>query len=196
MRHLLIIVLAALMLGASATASAAGYDSTLRDVFWTQLYPNGGWTLYCNERFEPGQRAGLNIEHVYPASWMAKHLGCGSRKQCRRDSELFNVMESDPMNLWPALAQYNQVRGNLPFGEIPGERWLYSSCDFERRGRLVEPSQRARGQIARAMLHMHRVYGLPINGPLMARWDKEYPVTDEELRRRQIIESLPGLQQP
>ncbi len=177
----------------SLFASAGGYNPALRDQFWSELYPDGGWTLYCNERFEPGDRRGLNIEHVYPASWMTKHLGCGSRKTCRKRSELFNKMEADLRNLWPSLAQYNQIRSNYRFAEIPGERWKYSSCDFEIKGKAVEPSPRARGQIARSLLYMADKYGLPLpNRALYERWDQEYPVTDEELRRNILI---PHLQQ-
>ncbi len=66
---------------------------------------NGGWTLYCGEPFR--DRSGLSVEHIYPASWMAEHLGCGSRKQCRQNSERFNYMEADLHNLYPALPSIN-----------------------------------------------------------------------------------------
>ncbi len=165
-----------------------GYNNALRAKFWAGLYPDGGWTLYCNERFESGDHRGLNIEHVYPASWMAKHLGCGSRKKCRKESELFNVMEADLRNLWPSLAQYNQIRSNYRYGEIPGDRWKYSGCDFEQRGEVVEPSQRIKGQVARAILYMGKKYGLPVpDRELMEQWCEEYPLTDEERRRNAII---------
>jgi len=182
----------------SSVASGRGYDSALRNTFWNDLYPDGGWTLYCQERFQPGQRRGMQIEHVYPASWMADHLGCGGRSKCQKTKgpvgELFHKMEADFHNLWPALIQSNQVRKNYKFAELDGERWLNSFCDLEVRGKgkatLVEPSPRARGQIARAHLYMHRTYGLPINHELMLKWDAEYPITDDELRRNRVIEGL------
>ncbi|MET0047459.1 MAG: endonuclease [Sedimenticola sp.] len=184
----------------SPLASAAGYDS-MRKPFWAELYGEGGWTLYCGEFFraaveDPERLWGLNIEHVYPASWMAKHLGCGSRKQCRRTSERFNQMEADPHNLWPSLAQYNQLRSNFAYGDIPGERWKFSGCDFEVQGKRVEPSPRARGRIARAMLYMRDTYGLAIDDDLMLRWHRAHPVDDEERRRARIISARWGLANP
>jgi deoxyribonuclease I len=169
---------------------ADSYNPALRATFWNDLYPDGGWTFYCNERFEPGDHRGLNIEHVYPASWMAKHLGCGTRVQCRKTSDLFNTMEADMRNLWPALAQYNQIRSNYPYSEIPGNRWKYSGCDFEFKGNLVEPSNRIKGQIARSMLYMAVKYGLPINRDLMERWSIQYPMTDSERRRNNRIAEI------
>ena len=102
-----------------------------REIFWQKLYPSGGWTLYCGERFE-GRSRELNVEHIYPASWMAKHLGCGSRRECQRTRERFNRMEADLHNLYPALASINRARSNYVFGEIPGEPREFGDCDFER----------------------------------------------------------------
>jgi len=50
--------------------------------FWNDLYPTGGNTLYCDQQF--AGHSGLDVEHVYPASWMGAHLGCGNRKACGR----------------------------------------------------------------------------------------------------------------
>jgi len=52
----------------------ANYDAA-RDLFWHQLYPNGGTTLSCGEPFAR-QHTTVNIEHVYAASWMTQFLGC------------------------------------------------------------------------------------------------------------------------
>lgn len=185
MKHLLYTLSLFLCL---STASADSYNASLRHTFWSKLYPDGGWTLYCNERFSDTK--GLNIEHVYPASWMADFIGCGTRTQCRKKSALFNTMESDLHNLWPALSQYNQMRSNYKFTEIPGERWKFSGCDFEIKGKRVEPSPRSRGQIARSMLYMRDTYGLPINDKLMEQWASEYHLTDEEIRRNALIDRL------
>ncbi len=87
------------------------------------------------------------VEHIYPASWMAEHLGCGSRKQCRDNSERFNRMEADMHNLYPALASINQARSNYQFGMIEGEVKEFGECDFERdtSDKIAEPRPIARG---------------------------------------------------
>ncbi len=36
--------------------------------FYNTLYTDGGTTIYCEAPFQG--RTGLNVEHVYPASWM------------------------------------------------------------------------------------------------------------------------------
>jgi len=172
-------------------AGAIGYEA-MRQKIWSKLYPDGGWTLYCNERFSGGQKiwrrtAGMQLEHVYPASWMGRHLGCGSRHRCRKTSALFNRMESDPHNIWPSLTQYNQMRSNLRYGEIRGENWRFSGCDFEMHHGIVEPGIRARGPIARTMLYMQKTYGLPINKLLMHKWARQHPETEEERRRNALI---------
>ncbi len=170
-----------------------------RELHWTELYSNGGWTLYCGERFE--NRSGLSVEHIYPASWMAEHLGCGSRKQCRRSSERFNYMEADLHNLYPSLVSINQARSNYQFGIIEGEAREFGDCDFERNNsaRIAEPRPIARGNVARAIFYMHTEYGLPIPGDmveLLKRWNREDPPSCHELRRNNKIEELQGTRNP
>lgn len=79
-----------------------------RDLLWSQLYPSGGYTLYCGQAFDT--KDGLNVEHIYPASWVSAHLGCGTRDQCRQTSERFNRIEADLHNLWPLRTDVNRKR--------------------------------------------------------------------------------------
>ena len=167
-----------------------------REIFWQKLYPSGGWTLYCGERFE-GRSRELNVEHIYPASWMAKHLGCGSRRECQRTRERFNRMEADLHNLYPALASINRARSNYLFGEIPGEPRELGDCDFERDRdrRVAEPRPIARGNVARAIFYMHAEYGLPIPAemlPVLKRWNRKDPPSCAEMQRNNRIEALQG----
>jgi deoxyribonuclease-1 len=126
-----------------------------RDIFWHQLYPNGGTTLYCGETFT-GQHRSLNVEHVYAASWMTRFLGCGSRDRCRHTSTRFNHMEADLHNLHPDLAVTNAARSDFRFAILPGERpTVRQICDFEhnKQQRLAEPRPEVRGEIARSLLY-------------------------------------------
>ena len=47
---------------------------TIRPLFWSRLYANGGQSLYCGKRFGGGSHRGLNVEHVFPMSWATKAL--------------------------------------------------------------------------------------------------------------------------
>ena len=203
------IALAAVLIVGLAGTAAAGqtaipdYDTARDNFFWKKLYSTGGFTLYCGAWFANHPRlkgkfparGGLNVEHVYPASWMLVTAGCPTetRKQCREKSPAFNFMEADLHNLYPAVSFINGARSNHPFAEIPGENHMFDSCDFERVNKLVEPRPEARGNIARAIFHMHKEYGLPVSDamkPLLLRWHKDDPVSEAERRRNNKIEDI------
>ncbi len=201
----------AVLLLSMAAAAMAGqieipnYDTARDDFFWPKLYSTGGFTLYCGAWFANAPRldgrfparAGLNVEHVYPASWMLKTAGCPTenRKQCRAISEAFNFMEADLHNLYPAISFINGARSNHPFDMIDGEDHMFDSCDFERVNDLVEPRPQARGNIARAYFYMHKTYDLPVPDamkPLLLQWHKDDPVSEAERRRNKKIDELQG----
>lgn len=172
-----------------------------RRVFWKELYADGGTTLYCRQLFGPGYNRGINIEHVFPASWAAYSLRCGKRHQCRERSAEFNRIEADLHNLYPSRSDVNKARNNYRYAEIPGERREFGRCDFEydERQRLAEPTPAARGRIARAMLYMADEYDLYLKKKqrqLLENWDREYPPSEKEHARNARIEQLQGNRNP
>ena len=66
------------------------YDHVRRNVFWQEVCPRGGATLYCGLPFAAGQRAvdgrRITIEHAYPADWIASHHRCENRNSCEVDA--------------------------------------------------------------------------------------------------------------
>jgi len=175
------------------------YLDSLR-TFWQEIYPDGGKTLYCGYEFRPFDRK-VNVEHVYPMSWVTRKLKCGKREQCRHSSRRFNLIESDMHNLYPALKEINEARGSMAFAEIPGEKHYRKGCDFEVdfRARRVEPSPGARGRIARAMLYMADEYGLDLyrrQRRLMEKWNREYPPDEEERRHNLAVKRIQGQANP
>jgi deoxyribonuclease-1 len=166
-------------------------------VFWERIYPKGGETLYCGEKFGSYHGRSINIEHVFPMAWAMRDQGCRSRKLCRESSQRFNQIEADMHNLYPALADINKVRSSFPFAMIPGEHRDFGRCDFEfhPRQRAVEPRPVSRGNIARAMLYMVDTYGLSLykrQGELMKKWNREDPPDNEERRRNNLIAKYQG----
>ncbi len=166
-------------------------------VFWQRIYPDGGRTLYCDEKFGAYHGRSINIEHIFPMAWAMRAEGCRSRKLCRESSQRFNRIEADMHNLYPALAEINKIRSSFPFAEIPGEKREFGQCDFEfdRRQRVIEPRPASRGNIARAMLYMHETYGLTLyrrQGELMKKWNREDPPDAEERRRNALIAKHQG----
>lgn len=201
---------AALALLATLTAVSASADQTVipnyekarNNVFWDQLYPNGGRTLYCDQEFQG--HAPLNIEHVYAATWMAQHLQCGSPTQCRRHpthKTRFNHMEADLHNLYPAMGGINSARSNHRFGIISGEARSLVACDFEvdTSAKISEPRPGARDEIARAIFYMHKEYGLPVGPAMLAdlkQCHQNDPPSTYEVWRNDTIERLQGTRNP
>lgn len=174
---------------------------TARKVFWRKLYNDGGETLYCQQQFGSGYNKGINIEHVFPASWIAYSLRCGKRNQCRMNSPQFNIIEADLHNLYPSRTDVNKARNNYMFTVIRGEQRSFGRCDFEfdERARMAEPSPAARGRVARAMLYMRDEYDLYLKHKqksLLLAWDRKYPPEQAEYRRNDRIEQLQGNSNP
>ncbi len=175
------------------------YDTARDTYFWTMLYPDGGYSLYCNQRFEAGQK--LTVEHAYPADWMAEAVGCENR-DC--DADGYGYMEADLHNLWPARGNINSSRGDKPFAEIPGEgaRRFTDVCpDYERTpapGAVVEPREAVKGDIARSLLYMSITYDLPLKGmgSMLIKWHRQDPPSFHELWRNDLIEKIQGTRNP
>ncbi len=172
-------------------------------VFWDNVYPTGGATLYCAQEFDGGYHKEVNIEHVFPMSWVMKGLRCGDRNQCRRSSERFRFIESDMHNMYPALSEVNKIRSAMAFGIIKGENYLQlnsvSNCDFEVdfRKRRVEPAPASRGEIARTMLYMDDTYAelelFKRQRDMLIKWHKADRPSKLEKKRNDIIEKLQGM---
>ncbi len=212
-KKLILLLTAFLLLPAVASCSESGSNGsskssfttgqripdyeTARRVFWKELYRDGGETLYCQKTLTTSYNKGVNIEHVFPASWIAYGLRCGKRKQCRQNNTQFNYIEADLHNLYPARTDVNKARSNYRFAIIRGEQRAFGRCDFEfdERNRLAEPAPEARGKVARAMLYMADEYDLYLKKKLkriLQDWDKKYPPTPAEYKRNDRIEMLQG----
>ena len=190
---------------ASAPACSAGeppdsYREALRQL-WGAVYADGGSELYCGGRFDRQSGRRLNAEHVYPMSWVTRELRCGTRDQCRERSPGFNRVEADLHNIYPARTDTNQLRGSMPFAEVPGEQHAIAGCDIEvdERSRVTEPRPVVRGEIARAMFYVQETYGMPIyprQGELLLRWHRGDPPDAEERRRNDAIARIQGRRNP
>lgn len=190
-----------LLLLATGCSEATGQRiedyETARKIFWHSLYSDGGSTLYCQRELTSSYNKGVNIEHVFPMSWVTYSLRCGKRKQCRERSAEFNRIEADLHNLYPARSEVNKARNNYRFAIIAGEARPFNGCDFEfdRGKRMAEPTPAARGKVSRAMLYMQDEYDLylkPKLEKLMYDWDRKYPPEEDEYQRNERIERLQG----
>lgn len=184
------------------------YDDARR-IFWRELYPDGGTELYCAVTFDRARktesRQSMSVEHVFPADAIAEtEAGCTDRT-C--PAPRVQHAMADLQNLWPALARVNSSRSRLRYGEIPGEdarRFAEFCPDFERTvgaNAVVEPRDEVKGDLARALVYMHFVYGLPLENAvadkgLLLDWMRTDPPDAEEFRRNALIDRLQGTPNP
>jgi deoxyribonuclease-1 len=180
-----------------------------RRIFWKKLYPKGGTELYCAIAFDGAKKnpvnQSLSVEHVFPADAIAEtEPGCTNRT-CTAP-RVQHAM-ADLQNLWPAFQRVNSSRGNLRYGEIDGEdarRYAEFCPDFERTAgnkAIVEPRDEIKGDLARTVVYMHFVYGLPLENAiadkgLLLGWMQADPPDSEEMRRNALIDQLQGTPNP
>ena len=200
----LVSILGLLLVFSIVTAHAEQFKipdyKTARYLLWSKVYAKGGKTLYCGQNFGANKGRGINVEHVFPMSWVTRALNCGRRKECRASSAEFNRIEADLHNLFPALTEINDERSSFPFAMIKGEQRRYGKCDFEfdSKRRVVEPRDASRGEIARAMFHMvaeYGKYGLELRrkqAKMLKKWHFQDKPSKEEKRRNDVIEKLQG----
>lgn len=175
-------------------------DQIAFDAFWQELYPAGGWSLYCGYKFAQSKKTvsgiSIGIEHIFPTTWMAKLAGCHNRMQCRESKNLkFMQMEADLHNMYPAVQSLITYRYDYAYGLVNGEDWRFDDCDIEWKTGIVEPRPIARGNIARAMLYMHSRYAIPLDKKslvLFKIWNRIDPPSKQEKFRNNIIERLQG----
>jgi deoxyribonuclease I len=142
-------------------------------------------------------------EHVVPAANFGRARQCwqnGGRKNCNATDPVFNAMEADLQNLTPAIGEINADRSNYRFGVLPNDP-QHGACDFkvDFKGRVAEPRNEIKGQIARIYFYMHDQYDLPMSRQqqqLLMAWDKQYPVTDWERERDRRIATRMGHNNP
>jgi deoxyribonuclease-1 len=107
----------------------------------------------------------VEFEHIVAAEhfgqsfkeWREGHTECVDSKgksfkgrNCARKMAIpFRYMEADLYNLVPAIGEINGLRSNYRFGMVAGEEREFGACDMEIAGKVAEPPERIRGDIAR-----------------------------------------------
>lgn len=139
----------------------------------------------------------VEVEHVFPASWMIEQFQCGSRNDCRKNSREFNFAEADLVGLIPTVGEVNADRSNYRFDMIQGPATQYGSCDFkvDFANQRAEPGDHIKGKIARIHFYYADRYGFRLSQQqqrLMSAWDRQFQVSSWELERNRRIINLQG----
>ena len=136
-------------------------------------------------------------EHVMPVEYFAKDLPCwkdGGRKACSKD-KTFKIMESDMMNLVPAIGEINNDRSNFRFGNKFPKKTQYGNCEFEvdSKNKIVYPRAEIRGDIARIYLYMSKTYNIKLSKKdrkMFEKWDLEDPISEWEKIKKERINKI------
>ena len=193
-----------------------GYDGLYDGYKKTDTRPDGyvrDWysnaTKYRHGVDNKGNYSGegdmYNREHSVPQSW----FGSGGIK-------------SDIIHVLPTDGYINNMRGNLPFGEVgtvKGQskngysKWGACKTDGYS-GTVFEPNDEIKGDIARIYFHMatcyetvaaswgHDVFSTAYNGfekwalDMLMRWSKQDPVDDVETARNNAVYEVQGNRNP
>lgn len=196
-----------LLLGCLATCigttALAGGQSQLGNVkqaidqvFWQDLYSNGGTTLYCGQPFTRVS-GNLAASPIYSSKQLKSALRCVTDRQCTIMNPRYPYIASDLHNHYPALARVELIRRNSQFSEQVEDgpsKFADIGCDLKASFQLLNPRDEAKGNIARAIFYMHVEYDLPIVGlvPMYKNWHRMDPPDAEEKARNDKIEALQG----
>lgn len=186
------------LLGAAPCIAADRSDpqAYMKENFWENLYKEGGATFYCEKPFTKKSIL-IDEAYIYSDSWIRDHLMCGTPRQCRQGSELYQQMITDMHNVYPSQSRFELKRKNAKFEEL-GAGIPEESCGEKRSFLIIDPPQRIKGDIARALAYMHKKYNLPFVGVVeqFKRWNKLDPVSPEEADRNRRIKELQGNDNP
>lgn len=203
----------AIVLAAAIAASLApGADaqqtkhSTYRAAnlaYWDEIYPPAAAgapdysELYCERKFRK-KNSSLDLEHGYPANWMASARQCGSRADCRSNDNGFGYIEADFHNLFPAYDVANRARSSNLFGLLPDDAPRpIANCPLkvDKGANIAEPRKIVRGNLARAIFYIAYTYDLPIDRemlPHLVDWHRADPVTRDERRIHDRMSRVQG----
>lgn len=225
-RIFIILIQSCLLVAPNLVFSSTSFQTAKKIA--SQLFTEHRETLYCackyNERKEIdlascNMQSANNIkrahkmewEHMMPAENFGRHLACWQektcvfkgkatkgRKCCEKTDELFNRMEGELYNLWPAVGLINQARTNYRYSVLEGHGNFYG-CDFkvDPQLRKAEPANRAKGIVARANLFMAEKYSIklsPAQQHLFEAWNKQFPPSPWEKQWATKVAQIEGYQ--
>lgn len=168
-----------------------------------------GYRTYKNEK----RASRVEWEHILPASrfgkkfdtWRYGHKKCvknngkkfKGRKCTEKVHKKYRLIQADLYNLQPVIGEINGMRSNYKMSIIKGEKRNYGKCDIEFKNKLVEPSEKIRGDIARTYFYMAETYPEFIKLSkkelnLFYEWDHNDPVDKWECIRSKLIKNIQG----
>ena len=122
------------------------------------------------------------------------------RKCCEKSNRKFRQIESELYNLWPAVGLVNIARSNYSYAKVDSSDKFYG-CNFKinKSSKEVEPSNNAKGIVARATLFMSDKYHIPLTESkrqLYSSWNKSFPPSKWEKEWALKVATIEGYSNP
>ena len=192
--------------------NVVGYNELWELYLTSDVYPDGRiWDMYSTKAWTPTkEKCGnyklvgdcYNREHSMPKSWFNDAV----------------PMYSDAFHLYPTDGKVNGQRSNFPYGECSAGVTLPSNGDVQALGKLgtstfkgysgkvFEPADEYKGDLARSYFYMAAAYNDRIAGwdsdmlagnpypaftdwamELLLKWHRQDPVSQKELDRNEAV---------
>lgn len=151
-------------------------------------------TLYCQTPFKPNDR--IHIERVYPQRTLLDHFGCDSARSCEMNAD-YLVVWNDLHQMFPITSSTSRLRRGTSIDEARLDEPNHD-CGFKTTFQTFEPSDHAKGDVARALLYLHDTYKVPLASrlDLLQEWNKLDPPDELEQLRNQRIADIQGKSNP
>ncbi|WP_024604620.1 MULTISPECIES: endonuclease [unclassified Pseudoalteromonas] len=148
-------------------------------------------------------------EHIIAASWLlkvnyklrkcaidSKKTKESAREYCQKHDIDYKRAHNDLVNLFPAVGAINQNRSNKPFVErVTNKVKTYGKCNIEIGSRGIKPPTDKKGDIARVAFYMATTYQVTYSKrqlELFKKWDKEDPLSLEEIKHNNRVIAVQG----
>lgn len=176
--------------------SATAFGQNAEQQLLTEVYTTDEerLTLYCQTSFKSGDRT--RIERVYPQRTLLNHFGCDTARSCEMNAD-YLVVWNDLHQMFPISSSVSRLRRDT-FIDDARLNEPNHECGFKTTFQTFEPSDHAKGDVARAILYLYETYKIPLTGSLstLQEWNKLDPPDEFEKTRNQRIAKIQGNSNP
>lgn len=169
----------------------------------------------CNMESARGVLVSRRIDwaHLMPVEHFGSQFKCWHEPLCEKNGKqysgrnccneinfIFRAAEAELYNIWPVVGLVNRVRANHQYARLTLKRDFYG-CPIEvsDEKRKFEPSDRAKGIVARANLFMSYQYNIRLSKEqktLFQAWNRQYPPTLWEISWANSVANIEGYENP
>ena len=169
--------------------------------------PSYDWGRY--EAADELENDSSSILSLYTRHAIKKNSHCGSYSWTTWNREHvypqgnFPNSDKDNHNIFACEGQINNTRGNKSFAKVGGTpvSEFGHTTECYTNSSYFEPCDAAKGEVARACMYCTIYYGYSLSQifdsvETAIKWHAQFPVTDREIRRNNVVYGLQGNRNP